>query len=57
MAFSYLMNDIPRGTSRSDIISLLGAPIRSIHIQNSKLDEELSLAIIQFKQRPNGFKT
>lgn len=57
MAFSYLMNDIPRGTSRSDIISLLGAPIRSIHIQNSKLDEELNLAIIQFKQRPNGFKT
>lgn len=46
------MNDIPRGTSRSDIISLLGAPIRSIHIQNSKLDEELSLAIIEFKQRP-----
>ncbi|KAL0636975.1 hypothetical protein Q9L58_004078 [Maublancomyces gigas] len=63
----YLMNDIPRGTPRTQLINYLMAPNHwpdtprsnlgrdvfcSIAITNSRLDDELSVAVIEFSKTP-----
>lgn len=63
----YLMNDIPRGTTRATLISYLVAPSHwldttpsrlardvscSITLTDSRLDDELSVAVIEFSKTP-----
>lgn len=63
----YFMNDIPRGTPRAQLINYLVAPSHwqgtprsnlacdvfcSIAITNSRLDDELSVAVIEFSKTP-----